>query len=267
MANKFDVPLCGNCSSTNLKKIAVLESSICVYECKSCHIALTYPPPVTVYDERFDFCEHYLDNEELFRSFFVPVVDFILSHVRGGKLLDIGSSVGFLLEEAVAHGFDVTGLELNKKSVQYCLTESLNVFNKTLLEAHFADAQFDVITMSHVLEHVENIEPFLTEIYRVLNNSGVLVLSQPDYTGFVPRMLKRKWYGWSPRDHFWHFSKQNIRHLLAQNGFEVKKIKTNSLHYNTDGNIRSIIVAIAAKLSGFLGIGDQIYVLAVKKEM
>jgi 2-polyprenyl-3-methyl-5-hydroxy-6-metoxy-1,4-benzoquinol methylase len=181
-----------------------------------------------------------------------------------GKLLEIGCSVGFFLEEAKKYNFITTGLELNKNAAESCLYRGLNIKNCSLTEAKFEDGLFDVVVMSHVLEHIADIKDFLKEVHRVIKPGGYIVLSQPNYQALVPGILKQDWYGWVPADHFWHFTPKSITYVLRQNGFELESVQINSMYYPFDKTIKNILIALIARIAGLLRLGDQFYVAARK---
>lgn len=255
---------CRYCGSNKYELILSTDSGWQIVRCDGCGLARTNPQPETNYDEQSDYFEHYLNNEKLFRSFFKPLVQFIGQHICGGKLLEIGCSVGFLLEEAKMAGYLIEGVELNKKAAALCADKGITVNNCNLMQCQFPSDTFDVVVLSHVLEHITDLKEFLNEIYRILSPSGFIVLSQPTFSGLIPRILRQKWYGWAPKDHVWHFTPESISHVLAQSGFEVKGVEKSSMHYPFGFGIRTITVAIVARLSSIIGSGDQFYIAAQK---
>lgn len=258
-----------NCSYCGLSKTKLVLSSnnnfkiVC---CDGCGLARTNPPPEAKYDEQCDYFENYLNNEKLFRSFFKPLIKFISHHISSGKLLEIGCSVGFLLDEAIKCDYLVEGVELNKKAAALCSHKGIKVNNCYLKECLFLDGAFDVVVLSHVLEHITDLNSFLDEIYRILAPTGFIVLSQPTYAGLVPMMLKNGWYGWQPKDHVWHFTPESISSVLKNSGFEVKGVETSSMYYPFGFGIKTIFVALLARLSGIFGLGDQFYIAAQKSD-
>ncbi|MGD0280270.1 MAG: class I SAM-dependent methyltransferase [Smithella sp.] len=254
---------CNYCG-LNKDEILLQSESYQLVTCKGCGLTRTIPVPETKYDEQVDYFENYLNNEKLFRSFFKQFIKFIRQHIPYGKLLEIGSSVGFLLEEAIKYGYQVEGIELNKKAVEYCSNKGITINNCYLKECLFQNGKFDIVVMSHVLEHITDLNDFLKEIARILSPNGFIVLSQPTYVGLIAKLLRNNWYGWAPKDHVWHFTPENISSVLRQNGFEVKAIERNTMYYPFGFKIKTLIIAFVARLSGLIGQGDQFYVIAQK---
>lgn len=256
---------CRYCNSAALKVLLVLDEPFAIYKCNSCSLVQTLPETRAIYNENSVYLETYLANEKLFKSFFQPLVQFAHQFKAAGKMLDIGCSTGFIMDEALKLGYDTEGLELNKKAAEYCLSKGLKVHNDYLAACAFPDNTFDIVTMSHVLEHIPDLHDFLQELHRVIKKSGFLVLSQPLYDSLIAKVLKHKWYGWVPNEHIWHFTPGTIAALLEENGFKVVKTERNSMYYPLGFNAKTLATGIVARLAAKIGLGDQFYVAAQKQ--
>lgn len=71
--------------------------------------------------------------------------------------------------------------------------EVVNLNHDTL---PYADASFDVVTATEVIEHLENYREILREIYRVLTPSGLCILSTPNILNINSRM-RYMYFGFS----------------------------------------------------------------------
>lgn len=83
----------------------------------------------------------------------------------------------------------------------------------TAYEIPLADATFDTILMSEVLEHLEEPEGALRECFRLLKPGGKILLSAP-----MVWVLHEE-----PRD-FYRFTPYGLRHLLETAGFSVTEV-------------------------------------------
>src|SRR5205814_3600867 len=68
-------------------------------------------------------------------------------HERSGNLLDVGCHLGMFLEVAKEAGWDVTGLEPSRWSVEQARERGLDVRHGTLDSVQFEAESFDVVTM------------------------------------------------------------------------------------------------------------------------
>jgi SAM-dependent methyltransferase len=142
-----------------------------------------------------------------------------------GKLLEIGSGLGFLLAEFKKDGWDVFGLEPNRLLSMYA-AEELGVAgtNELLHEAGIPDEAFDVVIMNHVIEHLEDPLATLSEINRVLKTDGHLVLETPRYDTLMFRLLGRRERSLSCEGHIYFFTTQTLRSFYEAAGFETRQL-------------------------------------------
>jgi len=101
-----------------------------------------------------------------------------------------------------------------------------------LHQACFADDSFDVVTMWHVLEHVEDPKRCLTEVHRVLKPHGLLVLAVPNVNDllmkFAYRIIKRrslKLVSINDKEvHLYHFSPKTLHSYFDKTGFDCLRL-------------------------------------------
>ena len=108
------------------------------------------------------------------------IVDYLQKLEKNPKellLLDIGCSTGYQSRYYGQFFRYVHGLDIDKKAVRH----AANVNSRQNIEFHvqdcmnlsFAQATFDVVTCTHVYEHVPDPEQLISEIYRVLKPEGI----------------------------------------------------------------------------------------------
>ena len=101
--------------------------------------------------------------------------------LNGLRLLDLGCGPGIHLQEYIRRGAEGFGIDLSEKMIElakkHCPKANYAVGSCTALP--YQDAYFDIVTASFVLDHLQNIEPAIKEVRRVLKNGGLLVYSVP----------------------------------------------------------------------------------------
>ena len=199
---------------------------------------------------------------------------------HGNRLLDIGCSTGFLLDEARNIGWDVYGVELSTWASQYANEKfNLKVYNTTLKKANLPCEYFDAVIMQDTIEHLLHPAETILEIKRVLKASGILYINTPDIESLASRFLKAKWWGIN-QFHLYYFSKRSLTMLLRLCGFNVVKYdlyaRTFTLAYwakrfkNYNHLIYKILILVT-KIGIFkktflrVNLRDQIEVFATKK--
>ena len=137
------------------------------------------------------------------------------------KLLDIGCSVGAIVEAANRLGWRGAGVDVSQTAVDFCRERGLDCHHFDGNTLPFPDATFDAITSWHVIEHVFDVSETLRDWYRVLKPGGVMVLETPD-AGYLKVRLKGARYQkfWAP-EHIYTFRKHNLTPFLQDAGFEL----------------------------------------------
>lgn len=102
------------------------------------------------------------------------------------RVVDLGAGRGNLSEALVARGHDVVAVEryVDQFTAKVPLIDA--DLNKTW---PLADASFDIAMAVEILEHLENPRWFFREIARVLKPRGVAVVSTPNITSVLSRLL------------------------------------------------------------------------------
>src|SRR5690606_35906570 len=136
----------------------------------------TIPVPENVSD--YYQSENYISHTDSNKSFFDKAYQFVKKVALGqkvglikksnkgeGTLLDIGSGTGDFLAYAKNKNWNVHGVEPGERARQF--SEKKGIFVNEFLE-DVEEMYFDVITLWHVLEHVEDFEKYILEIKKRL---------------------------------------------------------------------------------------------------
>lgn len=104
------------------------------------------------------------------------------------KHLDVGAGSGELIRRLTAR-FKLESQACDFHTERFSIPEieikKVNLNNQPI---PFPDAQFDVVTCSEVIEHLENFRALLREAHRVLKPGGVLVLTTPNVLNAYSRL-------------------------------------------------------------------------------
>jgi SAM-dependent methyltransferase len=166
----------------------------------------------------------------IFRHLAVAVVRLQLRAVarvrplgQRAQVLDVGCGYGaFLYALRRARGIDGIGVELSPETAAFGRTQlGLDVRTGTLLDQHFADGTFDVVTMFQYFEHEMSPLAVLRETRRILKEDGVLVLELPNAGSALFKVFKSCWFALDVPRHVIHYSRRTLAQMLEQGGFEV----------------------------------------------
>lgn len=137
----------------------------------------------------------------------------------GGRVLEVGFGNGAFLERARAAGWQVVGVDPDPVVVANARGRGLNV-RQGGIEA-IADEQnaFDIITMSHVIEHVHDPVATIEIAYQLLKPGGILWLETPNIMSTGHRMFESSWRGLEVPRHLTLFNWQSMSKVLHKLGF------------------------------------------------
>lgn len=137
-----------------------------------------------------------------------------------GRLVDLGSWVGFLASEAKRRGWDVVGVEPSRWAASRARARGVEVIEAPLLEADLPPGSFAVVTMGDVIEHLPDPGAALDRVARLLAPGGVVWMATPDAGSRLARILGPRWWSVIPT-HLHLFTRRGMRLLLESHGFEV----------------------------------------------
>ncbi|MHA6249237.1 class I SAM-dependent methyltransferase [Pontibacter sp. CAU 1760] len=220
-------PKCINCNSTKFN-IVIDSNDYKILGCKGCSLGVTYPAPVLPDYAAMDF--HSKDNdandtmlttfEQLPHDWKVLLkkqIGIINSNFEPSiKVLEIGCGEGILLNELQKEGYsNVTGIEPSKFAAARAAKRGLHVLND-MFENLDLKREYDLVILSHVLEHMPDPKKFISDLSKILKPSGGVLLTQTNYKGLFPSLKKANWYAWVPEQHYWHFTPKSLDLMFSE---------------------------------------------------
>lgn len=146
-----------------------------------------------------------------------------VSNLRGsysGRWMDVGFGNGALLLTAQEFGYQCTGVDLRKSSI-----DSLKPYVDDVRYEDFFNikefGEFDVISMADVLEHLPYPVDMLKHARALLNNNGLIFISLPNFESPLWQILDNNNSNpyWAELEHFHNFSRERLNDLLSEYGF------------------------------------------------
>ena len=96
----------------------------------------------------------------------------------------------------------------------------LDVAQGDVLVTPLGEAKYDVVTLWHVLEHLDHPGVALTRIHAALAADGLLVIATPDTHSRACQKGRAHWFHLDAPRHLHLFHADNLARLLAQSGFD-----------------------------------------------
>jgi len=135
------------------------------------------------------------------------------------RIADIGCANGQMLAALAARGYThLIGIDPSPGCVaQAGAIDGVQAHVGSLSEMPVNAAPFDVVILSHVLEHVRDLKPALGRLKAFMTPNAVLYVEVPDASRYAD-------FAWSPfqdfnTEHINHFSLTSLANLLRQCGF------------------------------------------------
>lgn len=236
-------PLCG---SNNLKRafnaVDYFSSGeiFPLYDCSDCGFRFTndFPSEETIgkYYDSPGYISHSDSNKGLINRLYhyfrkrmlKKKIDLVAAHATANpiQLLDIGCGTGYFLQAAKERGWIVSGIEKDKKARE---SATVRAGVKVKDENGFWDMEnrsFDVVTLWHVLEHLEKLNETVNKIKEIISPDGIVVLALPNCHSYDAQFYKELWAAYDIPRHLWHFSPETVERLLTKHHLRiVKKIR------------------------------------------
>jgi SAM-dependent methyltransferase len=167
-------------------------------------------------------------------------LEIVLSHVRSGRLLEVGPAYGNFACLAKEAGFDVVTVEMDSRCCRF-LENTLGVRAINSLNVETAVApldSLDVAALWHVVEHLRAPWTALEAIARKIRPGGILVIATPNPLAWQFRVLGRRWPHVDAPRHLFLIPPAALSEFLRGVGFQVVSLTTTdfgSIGWNTFG--------------------------------
>ena len=164
--------------------------------------------------------------------------------LEGIKILDIGCGGGLLSEPLAKLGARVTGIDIAKKNIytakKHALKNKLKIdYQNTSLESFLKNSKnrkFDIILNMELVEHVKNVDYFISLCAKLLKPKGIMIVATLNRT--LPSLILAKFaaeyiLNWIPKGtHDWKkfIRPEELNDFFKSNGLQT--LNTIGVKYN-----------------------------------
>ncbi|HZM63961.1 MAG TPA: class I SAM-dependent methyltransferase [Candidatus Saccharimonadales bacterium] len=227
-------PVCGGGDTRHLYQNVTSVYTTKPYSldaCQDCQHIFTAPAPTKkelnhIYQNLYGYDAHLLiQKEKAYRGTEYAKVVAQQTTKKTAKVLEVGCMHGYLLSALKDRGFTVAGVELDADAVEYCKSRGLNV-TQGFMEDFLANSKetYDIIFMSHVLEHIADPRAGLALLKKHLAKNGKLIVVVPNSHARSAKLFGKFWGYWQVPVHINHFNKPSVSRLFDDAGYTIKKI-------------------------------------------
>ena len=246
-ANQIDTPLCSCCKSTSKTflhhvydhEYHTTEQQFPLNKCNECGLIYLSPRPNQnaldiIYPISYNNFHTRVDDEI---SYVQKVTNFLQSlrlkklihkyfpKRHAIKVLDVGCGDGFILDriKSTFSDFKTYGVEPNKYAAEWA-GKNHDVYCG-LIEDYHTQTKFDLITSSHVIEHVSDPLGFLIKLKSMLNENGILIIDTPNIDCLQYKIFGKYWGGIHAPRHWTLFSVKTLQETARRAGLETLDIR------------------------------------------
>jgi ubiquinone/menaquinone biosynthesis C-methylase UbiE len=156
-----------------------------------------------------------IENEHMQRYLFAS------RYAKGKSCLDIGCGTGYgsqLLLDAGA--IEVVGVDISNESISYAREQYNRSIKFIVSDAEsYKEGQYDLVVSFETIEHLENRQRYLSNLYEMLKDDGVLIISTPNKALTSPM---REPYNPRNKWHKYEYSKKIFAKTLKCSGFCIE---------------------------------------------
>lgn len=235
-------PVCGGSellSYLSCKDYLTTQEIFDICRCSKCGFALTQDFPsedeIGKYYEASAYVSHSDTHKGIINTLYHWVRKIALKSKaktvinyapeKTGTLLDIGSGTGYFLNKMKSKNWVVTGIEKSEQARKYA-KDKFDVDCQDSVSLYDIPSQTkDVITMWHVLEHLEHLNDVMDRLHELLKDNGTAVIALPNKESFDAVHYKENWAAYDVPRHLWHFSPSDFEYLAKKHHFEIVAVK------------------------------------------
>lgn len=177
--------------------------------------------------------EDYISHTDSSKSLFDKVYQFVKNialkrklnlinsfNTNSKSILDVGAGTGDFLQTCKNNSWKVFGTEPNQGARNLASQKGITLHENL---TDLSNQKFDVITLWHVLEHVDNLFEIIEQLNNLLNENGRLVIAVPNHKSYDANHYKEFWAAYDVPRHLWHFSQTSITKLFSKSNFKLDK--------------------------------------------
>jgi 2-polyprenyl-3-methyl-5-hydroxy-6-metoxy-1,4-benzoquinol methylase len=160
------------------------------------------------------------------RAYF-GLLEELIPTSNGARALEVGTGAGDLLRQLSRAGWAAEGIEPDPIAAAIARTATgLPVHNTTLLGSDLEPGAYELVVLSHVLEHLADPVAALHRLAECISARGRIVLIYPNIGSLAAESFGPDWIHWDPPRHLFLPSERGLRAAVARAHLRLRSIRT-----------------------------------------
>lgn len=255
----YHCPLCRANDATP----ALTKNGYTIVRCSACGLLYVHPIPtdaeLAAHYQQHSYFEgdtdqgysNYTEMEKALLPHFSRRLRYLTERLGGpGRLLDFGCASGCFLALAQQAGWQVTGVELSQEMARIA-AERVSAGGGRVLTTLDAlgDAEFDVVTLWEVIEHLPRPVEALTALAARLRLDGLLMLSTPNTAHWQAQRTPAAWGGYRPPSHLLFFTPATLKRTLEAGSLVRVEMRPSAPRPPLPGRVERFTAPLQARLA------------------
>lgn len=244
--------ICKVCESDKYNKIGeikgIWKENKNIYQCEKCFLYFIESPSDeeiyllykneyhnSIKNKIFEFAKSKMRYSRCLNQF-----NFIKANINcdNKKVCEIGAFDGLLLNIFKNNKCEVHGYELNDRAREY----AKNKYNIYLKQNFLEDNQkYDIIILSHVIEHFKEPKEILLKIKSMLNENGFIYIEVPN-SPLKNQCSYETLIKYLTSPHTVNFNMDNLKYFAENCGLKIVKSQYNN--YNVNKNNEKLKISL-----------------------
>ena len=189
---------------------------------------------------RNDFYDKQLQSPNIIRRCWhngrrILIHRLVAKYYNGGVIADLGCGN---CTWNYRSDYIVTGIDKNREALRYAINQKRIAHSvcADVVDTGLQDGVVQLLVSSEVMEHIPDTDGYLKEVYRLLSNNGIFIVTLPYDTCcslwkplfalqcFLKGNMQRDPYYINKCGHIHHYGKKKLKNRLRLIGFKVKEI-------------------------------------------
>ena len=225
--NKF-IKKCNICKGKNLNYLKSYKKDY-LYECNNCSFAFSTKIPTE--KEFEEVYKNYDRNVKLSDESIKNIYNFVNWQIKKFKfnnVLDIGCGNGDFLDAYKKKGIKTFFTEFEDEDLISYLKKNHNYIEGGMLP--LSSKKFDLIILTELIEHTNNPNEIIKNIYNLQTSGGIIYITTPNYKSLEKKIYKENYTIFRYPEHLSYFTVETLDRLLTQNNY--KKIYIYSENFS-----------------------------------